>query len=382
MGSTHSGGSLGLMASAGALVLAALGADAGCVELRPEDELSEAPTECISCHGTARDGSAERQAAPPIDLDGNTEPSSPGVGAHEIHLNASSTHAPIECIQCHRVPTAVETPGHTDSGLPAEFTPGPVARQGDRSPVYDAEGHSCFNAYCHLRARPVWVAPRSSEEACGTCHLLPPRLPHEQVDDCERCHGDVVATGQVITNPALHVNGGLDVVGECYDCHGTAASFAPPPDTHGETDPSAVGVGAHSIHLSGTVNSRPVPCETCHVVPDRVGAIGHIDGGSAEVTFSGAALTSDRAPAWDPATRRCVDGWCHGPDAAMNPSPVWTAPSRGPLLCDACHGMPPPVPHTQVANCQSCHGATVSGLPPDVVVINRDLHINGVVDYE
>jgi predicted CxxxxCH...CXXCH cytochrome family protein len=360
--------------------LAAVLADAGCVELRAEDTEVVASTECTSCHGSERPGSAERQAAPPVDVDGNTEPARPGVGAHDVHLTGSSTHGPIECVQCHQVPTAIDTPGHTDSAAPAEFVPGQVARLGGREPEYDAAANSCSEVYCHRSEQPVWVAPRSSADACGTCHSLPPPLPHEQVEDCERCHGDVVAPGPDIVNAALHVNGGLDVVGECYDCHGTPESFAPPPDTHGATDPTVVGVGAHQIHLSGTVNSRPVPCETCHRVPAQVGSIGHIDGGSAEVEFSGVALAESREPVWDPQSRRCANGWCHGPDANISPSPLWTVPSRGPLLCDGCHQMPPPPPHTQVANCQNCHAATVAGLPPDVAIVNRDLHVNGVVD--
>lgn len=366
------------------MAVGAIVADAGCLELRAEDESAASANACTSCHGSAeRAGSTERQAAPPIDVDGNTDPLSPGVGAHEVHLNGSATHAPVPCTECHAIPAATDSPGHTDSAAPAEFVPGRVARLGEREPAYDGEALSCSRVYCHQNERPVWVAPRTSEQACGTCHTLPPKLPHEQVgvDDCERCHGDVVAAGQIIINPARHVNGGLDVVGECYDCHGTPESLAPPPDTHGAVDATYVGVGAHQVHLDGTVNSRPVACTTCHVVPATVGDVGHIDGGRAEVVLSGAALAYDRAAEWDPESQRCAGGWCHAPGAAAAPSPDWTVASRGPLPCDSCHGMPPAPPHTQVATCPNCHGSTSSGLPPDVVISDRNLHVNGVIDY-
>lgn len=365
----------------GLLFVGALFVDAGCVELRSLDEQSASVNDCIRCHGAPRAGSVERQAAPPLDLEGNTEIEHPGVGAHEVHSSAAATHGPVPCAECHQVPLTVDTPGHTDSAAPAEFVPGLVASLGRGEPRYDAETHSCAGVYCHGTEQPVWIAPRSSEQACGTCHTLPPKLPHEQVDDCDRCHPAVVAADRSIIDASRHVNGGVDVVGECYDCHGTPVSYAPPPDTHGATDVVYVGVGAHEVHVQGTANSRPAACSGCHVVPAEVGAVGHIDGGRAEVTFAGVPLTEGRTPTWDPETRRCSGGWCHGPSSDTGVSSSWTVAGRGPLACDACHGMPPPPPHTLVANCPNCHDATVGGLPPDVTVHSRDRHVNGVVDF-
>jgi len=187
--------------------------------------------------------------------------------------------------------------------------------------------------------------------------------------------------------PDLHCNGGVDVSGTCYSCHGTPQSFAPPPDTTGSSSVSSIGVGAHTKHLSGGSYSNPVPCYTCHVVPSYVGQIGHIDESEgAEVIFTAVALgpTWDpRTPAWDRSARRCAGSWCHAPSSAADPpSPDWTVDTGvTPPPCTTCHGMPPPLPHQQNDACPSCHTLTVEGTAPNITIKDRTLHINGTVDY-
>src|SRR5690606_31900672 len=114
----------------------------------------------------------------------------------------------------------------------------------------------------------------------------------------------------------------------CDSCHGSGELGAPPPDLSGATDPNALGVGAHAIHLDGG-SGRPVACGACHLVPENVGDPGHLGPPPAEVLFSGVAVADGRAPTWSRDTRRCADSWCHGPSAPGpgSASPVWTAPA-------------------------------------------------------
>lgn len=365
------------------LVVAAALVAASCTELRQEDEVAREPANpCTACHGSVRPGSPEQQAAPPIDIDGHTESWRPGVGAHQIHLTATPTHGPVACDQCHVVPLAADSPGHADSARPAEFTPGLVANLAGTTPRYDPAEGSCAEVYCHGDAEPVWTSPRSSAQACGSCHTLPPPVPHEQSVYCVDCHGAVIGPGLAFVDPSRHVNGGVDVVGECYDCHGTPASFAPPPDLSGEIDVSSIGVGVHQAHLTGGGSSRPVPCEACHNYPDEVGAVGHLDPSPyAEVIFGDIAVLRERQPVWDRDQRSCSATYCHGPGSAEeSSSPAWTRAATTPLSCTACHGMPPPPPHSEGEDCAGCHGSVVSGRPGEVVVDHPELHVNGQIE--
>ncbi len=57
--------------------------------------------------------------------------------------------------------------------------------------------------------------------------------------------------------------------GGCKLCHGNDRNAAPPLDTRGNADFSAIGVGAHQVHLSGGANGRPLACKR---VPSRTRA--------------------------------------------------------------------------------------------------------------
>ena len=132
-------------------------------------------------------------------------------------------------------------------------------------------------------------------------------------------------------------------------------------------------------HLAGGANSLAVPCETCHVVPASVEDPGHLDDGTpnAEVTFGGVALTDGRDPSWDRTAANCSESWCHGPSSPTSaPSPAWTL-ATGPLNCTTCHGAPPPAPHPQMDRCSFCHSNIAAD---NTTIIDRNLHVNGVVD--
>ena len=226
--------------------------------------------QCVTCHGSPdRQGSGLdqaalelAQAAPPTDLLGNTDPSFPGVGAHQYHLQASYTHAAVACTECHVVPAAIDSPGHADSGGPAEFVPGPLARRGGRNPKYDAQAFSCSSVYCHLEDEPKWTEPVSSELACKTCHGSPPPEPHPTSEDCAHCHDDMQPSNGAFAAPERHVDGKVDLPEDCFGCHGTKQSYAPPTDLSGSAAVSSIGVGAHQAHLAGGDFSRPCPARS------------------------------------------------------------------------------------------------------------------------
>lgn len=365
------------LACAGAALAALL--PPACLERRDVTEVDPELARCTSCHGDpTRGGDPLLSAAPPYDLLRQTLPGYPGVGAHQIHLNAGPTHAALACEECHVVPEQVDAPGHADDGPPGDVTFGALAQQGGHAPVYDPETRSCADSYCHGAGWPVWSEPRDSAEACGSCHGLPPPAPHPQSEQCSTCHAEVIdADGQFVA-PERHVDGVVDyAAGACQNCHGSAENAAPPLDTSGNDAVSALGVGAHQVHLRGGAHGRPLECGECHRVPRELAEPTHIDGTPAEVIFTGPALAMEHDAHWDPAQATCGDSWCHSPSPGQaQDSPAWNVPQA--LNCSSCHGLPPPLPHPQVADCSVCHGAVVGA--DDRSIEDPSRHVNGVVD--
>lgn len=363
----------------GLVLGAAAGVTPGCLERREAPPDDGELTRCATCHGDPdRDGDVVLRAAPPGDLWNSQEPSYPGVGAHQIHLSASETHLALACSECHVVPETVEEPGHADDARPAEVVFGALAKTGDREPEYDAVARRCSDTWCHRSADAVWTRPKSSADACGSCHGLPPPEPHPQSEACHVCHGDVVNERAQIEDPRLHVNGVVEVdIGDCVGCHGDEDSAAPPLDTEGNSSVSALGVGAHRAHLAGGNWGRALACSECHRVPEEVGDPTHVDARPAEVVLQGVAQAAGRAPAWDRESGTCAETWCHAPSNPAGSSPRWTSATG--LDCAACHGAPPPLPHPQAPNCEACHGAVVG---PDREIIDRERHVDGHVDLD
>jgi predicted CxxxxCH...CXXCH cytochrome family protein len=166
----------------------------------------------------------------------------------------------------------------------------------------------------------------------------------------------------------------------CTDCHGSGVSPAPPPDTSGNSATTNRGVGAHEKHLVGPIWSRKVACTDCHVVPAAVSAPGHNDTPlPAEVTWGALAQTDGAAPSWDGTS--CSGVYCHGATlygGGSNTAPVWTTVDESQAACGTCHGLPPNAPHPATAACEACHSSVAAAGP---VIINPDLHINGVTDF-
>jgi predicted CxxxxCH...CXXCH cytochrome family protein len=327
---------------------------------------------CNSCHGTDESG------APPPDFLGNMSSSARGVGAHERHSKASQVHGVVACGECHIVPSNWNDPMHLDGALPAEVTFGKLAQLKVSQPTYDVQLTSCTNTYCHGQSVPVWTAPRLERDSCGTCHALPPPLPHPNVSNCSLCHGEVVDATRNFTQPALHVDGVVQVKQVCNVCHGGQQNAAPPTDLKGNVDPSFVTIGAHQVHLSGGTFSREVACTACHIVPTTITSAGHLDLGTtdpADIVFSGVALSPKANPVWNRNSATCSATYCHGPENTTNNSPKWNS-TTGNLTCSSCHGMPPASPHTSDAQCVRCH----SDVDAQNNIVERALHINGEID--
>jgi predicted CxxxxCH...CXXCH cytochrome family protein len=168
------------------------------------------PQACDSCHGSTN-------PAPPVDTRGRTDATLPGVGAHQTHVLGTPRARAVACDECHRVPDAVLTAGHLDSALPAEVSFAGIATAFGNTPVY-TDG-VCADSYCHgghfqrehesggSLTAPNWTLVDGSQSACGSCHGLPPPLPHPQVSDCRYCHRNALDNQGGFSDPSLHVNG-------------------------------------------------------------------------------------------------------------------------------------------------------------------------------
>jgi predicted CxxxxCH...CXXCH cytochrome family protein len=192
---------------------------------------------CTACHG-GDDGNP----APPRDLEGNTSSSSPGVGAHQNHLNPDDhICAPMACGDCHLVPENVLSPGHIVTGQPPSVFPTTIATTGKAyadgaQPVWDANALTCTNTYCHgggnhlgadttptIRRTMGWTDVDSNAVVCGSCHGVPPtnapHTPNMNIFECATCHpgsigtdGFPIVTGSPGSETSLHINGVIDYV--------------------------------------------------------------------------------------------------------------------------------------------------------------------------
>ncbi|PKN58892.1 MAG: hypothetical protein CVU56_03460 [Deltaproteobacteria bacterium HGW-Deltaproteobacteria-14] len=332
------------------------------------------PTLCSACHG------GPDNPAPPLDLTGGSDPSLPGVGAHQSHLGASSWHTEVACSACHRVPSAVGDAGHIDSAPPAEVDWGVQAVLDGAAPRWD--GATCSNTYCHGGtlpgggATPAWVDVNLDAAGCGTCHGVPPAAPHPPRTDCASCHPTITPSWD-FAEPTRHIDGAVDVSPlTCSTCHGEGGEPAPPRDLHGDDATTSVGVGAHRSHLGPSTWHAEVACSACHLVPSAVDAVGHADTPlPAELVWSDLAAHDGASPSWDGAA--CSNTYCHGSTLpGGGAAPVWTRVGMGEAACGSCHGLPPAPPHTQRGDCATCHPTVDAALS----FVNPSRHIDGTVD--
>ena len=355
---------------------------------------------CTYCHGS------EANPAPPVSVTGGTSTALRGVGAHQSHVAAGRISNVVACNECHIVPTSADDPGHYDNDLPAEVTFGALARTGGSAPGWD--GSTCSDTYCHnpdpddlnpsRLLAPVWTTVGGSQEQCGSCHGYPPWSPSHPTRStrCSSCHSTVVASDDVtILDKAKHINGSVDVDDEntfpCNSCHGNATNDAPPNDLSGNSNTTAIGVGAHQAHLVDGALRVAVPCGECHVVPASVDAAGHIDvARPADVAFGPLAgkFRPTIPPAWNRVTGKCTNTYCHFPPFTGTPgyasAPVWTQVDGTQVQCNSCHMLPPQTnEHSfhfetwQNEACTNCHAPVMDD---NGNIGDTSLHINGQLD--
>ncbi len=172
-------------------------------------------------------------------------------------------------------------------------------------------------------------------------------------------------------------------VNECTRCHGDASRSgtalqraAPPIDLYGNTTSEYPGVGAHQRHLTAGDTHGAVACDQCHIVPKTALDPGHADSKRpAELHFGDLATKGKRSPNYDYGTRRCSDTYCH-----RGANPEWTHPRDEAETCGTCHALPPPKPHPQTTQCQTCHGDVVERVDGKLHFIAPEKHIDGTVE--
>jgi len=139
----------------------------------------------------------------------------PTTAAHPAHQNPTLT-VPLDCANCHVVPSTILDPVHLDGTVHVTFSELAIAR--GALPMWD--GASCTNVACHGAnladppAVPSWSDTSGAQSKCGACHGIPPSQ-HTASLDCDRadCHGTEVILGAdsapaiTSTGKALHIDG-------------------------------------------------------------------------------------------------------------------------------------------------------------------------------
>lgn len=159
----------------------------------------------------------------------------------------------------------------------------------------------------------------------------------------------------------------------CGSCHGSGTSPAPPPDTAGNSDPSAITVGAHQVHLAGGTGFAAIACSECHAVPTGVLDVGHCDSAApAEVKFGPLATAKGTYPVWNRTAGTCQGTYCHGAtlQGGSDKSPSWTSTTA--MTCGSCHA----ANYHGQTGC-NCHGSVWSGGQ----ITDPSKHVNGVTDF-
>lgn len=336
----------------------------------------EGPLACNTCHG---DGDS---AAPPRDLNGVRATTSLGVGAHRTHVVATATHQAFPCASCHLdVKTATQEGHYRREGV---FSLGPAQVRLASGPAGAASWNrttaTCTNSTCHVpssadtsptRVTPVWTRVGQGDMTCGSCHGAPPSS-HASAQ-CEACHGLGYADGGV--EVALHVNGRVDLKNggqRCDACHSgpTSPAFI---DLSGGTASTSPSASAHEVHLKASRLRGPMTCNECHVVPQTVMSLGHLDSARPADVFAvdtgGLAWRQSAMPTYNAANATCTN-YCHGggdfghPDSAGTlRTPSWGG-SSSQAACGTCHGLPPvdgTLAHVSASSisCDTCHGGSV-----------------------
>ncbi len=373
---------------------------------------------CTSCHG----GTDNDTGAPPVDLQGNSNRTARGVGAHTAHVSDSQWGRTYDCTECHIKPVNASDPGHIDNNRPAEIVWGEFSKTENLTPNWD--GSKCDNVYCHggslqdgSARNPQWT--RTETLPCDACHGLPPdtgghKEHAESQIDCNVCHEGYSKNTSV--NKAIHIDGkhdvklsasvggsyangvcsnivchgsgdtptwSQDVVLNCTSCHGGTDNNtgAPPIDLKGNTVTTEKGVGAHTLHVSSTQWANAFDCNECHVKPQQIKDAGHVDlTPPAEIVWGELSKKDGLSASYDGTS--CTNIYCHGASLQEGKitSTQWTRAEA--VTCESCHGLPPDTgahaEHLEYGfDCNICH----EGYQKNTAV-KKEIHINGTRDVQ
>lgn len=386
---------------------------------------------CKTCHGSSfTGGSAQSCMTSNCHLSSPHSPA-PWFGGTYTHSNTDISNAPA-CAACHT--NGANLSQSAKDKLPLNATIGDtgcfnntlchgvLGHDNDPQPWRDADKHGAraklnpstggnggFNAcqQCHGTA---FDTDRGGV-TCFTCHTTSPHptaaiwravgtttkpsthttTGADNAPVCASCHNTTtpnLATpfSEWFTNsPAGSFNGTApgcynasmchgNVETSCDACHSTAATV-PFKSMSGETATTDVKVGAHVKHLSTATLSANVSCSECHTVPTSALAAGTHRNNANDIVFGTLAKTGTLTPTYTAATGVCANTYCHGTtlSGGTNKSPIWnqTGYNAG---CGTCHGFPPPAPHAQSSDCNSCHSSNIH--------INGSLEVSGGASHD
>lgn len=250
-------------------------------------------------------------------------------------------------------------------------------------------GISCYQCHGNF-PHPVGFANISSPNFHGEFIKQAPI--NWKIRECRSCHG-LDYSGGSYASSCVTCHTATNGPEACHTCHGSTTNIAPPQDLSNNTLHTAIGVGAHQMHVENTVITRTYACTMCHPQIENFDDADHIDNTpNAEVIFDTLATNSGQLNTnWNRSTASCSEVYCHGAFAlgsggqikGKSEPVVWTALNPDPAACNFCHELPPSGHfgqgiYTTPGSCAACHGSVVNS---NGVIINKTLHINGQPNF-
>jgi predicted CxxxxCH...CXXCH cytochrome family protein len=216
---------------------------------------------------------------------------------------------------------------------------------------------------------------------------------------CKTCHGNDYSGGTSGSSClGCHTNSGGPE--NCRTCHGNSEHANPPRALNGDTLNTSLGVGMHMSHRFSSYGLE-LTCEDCHrdingfddpnhIGPDPDGVAEIVFGSRAYDTLGGPIRPN---PTWDRNTATCSSVYCHGTfkEGNTTAAAIWT--DAGSVYCGTCHGDPNTgnptpqnngvftPPHYSFMTAQTCYICHQSVISPAGDIIDKELHVNGEVNY-